>query len=126
MAMPFKGPEWSEVYSAIRRACKALYLQSIRVDEYKNSGIVIRDIALLIEEAEFIVFDLSLERPNVYYELGYAHGVGNEANDILLVAQVGTVLHYDIAGLRVEFYTTMEELEAIVREGLAARIRATR
>ena len=35
------------------------------------------DISELILKAEFIVCDLTLERPNVYYELGYAHGAGN-------------------------------------------------
>ena len=52
-----------------------------------SSGLVIREITDHIERSEFIVCDLTNERPNVYYELGYAHGVGNEAMDILLIAR---------------------------------------
>jgi hypothetical protein len=53
-------------------------LHASRVDENVGSGIVIREISELIERAEFIICDLTLERPNVYYELGDAHGAGNE------------------------------------------------
>jgi hypothetical protein len=62
-----------------------------------GSGFIIREITESIERAEFLVFDLSYERPNVYYELGYAHGVGNEAPEILLIAREGTSVHFDSA-----------------------------
>jgi hypothetical protein len=97
-----------------------------RVDENIGSGFVIREVAGLIERAEFIVCDLTNERPNVYYELGYAHGVGNEAMDILLIAKEGTALHFDIAPLRVQYYSSTEHLRAIVSSGLKAMITATR
>ena len=70
-----------------------------------------------------LVFDLSGERQNVYYELGYAHGVGNEAKEILLIAEEGTTLHYDIAGLRVHFYKSLEGLQTTLARGLAEMIR---
>ena len=75
-------------------------MNAVRVDENVGSGLVVGEITKLIEDAEFIICDLSLERPNVYYELGYAHGVGNEANDILLIAKEGTNLHFDAPGQR--------------------------
>lgn len=48
-----------------------------------GAGFIIKEITRLLEDAEFIIFDLSNEHPNVYYKLGYSHGVGNEAHDIL-------------------------------------------
>jgi hypothetical protein len=86
VAMPFTGNEMGDVYSAIKEECSTLNLNAVRVDEKIGSGFIIREITELIEKAEFIIFDLTKERPNVYYELGYAHGVGNEAEDILLLA----------------------------------------
>jgi hypothetical protein len=62
------------VFSAITDTCKALKLKARRVDEAATSGFIILEIVDLIERAEFIIFDLTHERPNVYYELGYAHG----------------------------------------------------
>jgi hypothetical protein len=124
--MPFSGVDMDEVYNAIKDECHKLRLRTSRVDESAGSGLVIREITDLIERAEFIICDLTRERPNVYYELGYAHGVGNEAMDILLIAKEGTILHFDIAPLRVHFYSSTEHLRSVVSAGLKAMIKATR
>ena len=124
--MPFSGVEMDEIYNAIKDECRKIRLRTRRVDESEGSGLVIREITDLIERAEFIICDLSRERPNVYYELGYAHGVGNEAIDILLIAKEGTVLHFDIAPLRVHFYSSTEHLRSVVSSSLKAMIKATR
>jgi hypothetical protein len=124
--MPFGGPEMVEVYSAIKDECRKLGLRATRVDENVGSGFVVREIAEFIERAEFLVCDLTLERPNVYYELGYAHGVGNEGEDILLIAKHGTTLHFDIAPLRVQYYRSTENLRSIIFSNLKEMIRVTR
>jgi hypothetical protein len=124
--MPFKGQEMNDVYSAIKDECRKLKLKAKRVDENVGSGFVIREITDLIERAEFIICDLSQERPNVYYELGYAHGVGNGSSDILLIAKEGTSLHFDIAPLRVLFYSSTEHLRSIVSSNLKQMIKLTR
>lgn len=114
-------------YAAIRDACSALGLKAARVDEsIVGSGFIIGDITRLIESAEFLVFDLTYERPNVYYELGYAHGVGNEAEEILLVAREGTPVHFDSAPLRIRFYRSAEHLREVVGASLREMIRVTR
>lgn len=125
VSMPFKGEKWDEVYLTIRLECERLGLHAQRVDEFVTSGVVLRDIAKLIEDSEFLIFDLSGERQNVYYELGYAHGIGNEAKEILLIAEVDTKLHYDIAGLRVHFYSSIENLKSILIKGLEEMIRSS-
>lgn len=124
--MPFRGSEMDDVYSALKDECRKLRLRTRRVDENTGSGFVVREITDLIEKAEFIICDLSSERPNVYYELGYAHGVGNESMDILLIAKEGTTLHFDIAPLRVQYYSSTENLRSIVSTNLKAMIKATR
>lgn len=126
VSMPFKGEEWDNTYAVVKEECQRLGLRPERVDEYVRSGIVVRDIAELIESAELLVFDLSGERQNVYYELGYARGVGNEASEILLIARDGTQLHYDIAGLRVHFYKSVDDLRSILAKALAEMIRISR
>jgi hypothetical protein len=126
VAMPFHGDEMRDVYSAIKDECSKLGLRTRRVDENIGSGFIIREITDLIERAEFIMFDLTHERPNVYYELGYAHGVGNEPLDILLIAKEGTNIHFDIAPLRIQFYKTTEHLRSIIASSLKEMIQKTR
>lgn len=124
--MPFRGQDMDQAYGIIKQECAKLGLHARRADESEGSGFVIREIADLIERAEFIICNLTYEKPNVYYELGYAHGVGNEAMDILLIAREGSVLHFDIAPLRVHFYSSPGHLGSVVSTGLKAMIKATR
>ena len=124
--MSFVAVDSDAIYAVIKEECRNLKLRATRVDEAHGSGFIIREITSLIERAEFIVCDLSYERPNVYYELGYAHGVGNEADDILLVAKAGTKLHFDIAPLRVYYFEDEEALRAILRRQLTSMIDVTR
>jgi hypothetical protein len=124
--MPFTGQAHIESYAAIQQECEKLGLRAVRADEAVGSKVVLADITAMIEDAEFIICDLSDERPNVYYELGYAHGVGNQAAEILLIAKADTSLHFDIAPIRVRFYSSLEELRLLVGTQLAAMIRTTR
>jgi hypothetical protein len=124
VAMAFSKTTSNNVFAAIKDTCKRLKLNARRVDENATSGFVILEIAQLIEQAEFLIFDVTHERPNVYYELGYAHGVGNRPSDILLIAKHGSKLHFDIAALRVRFYKNTEDLRIIVKTSMTAMIRA--
>ncbi|MCK4765440.1 MAG: hypothetical protein KAW12_24775 [Candidatus Aminicenantes bacterium] len=124
--MTFSGYEMDDVYSAIKDECLKLKLKTVRVDENVGSSFVIREITELIEKAEFIICDLTHEKPNVYYELGYAHGVGNESSDILLIAKEGTNIHFDIAPFRIQFYKSTEHLRKVINSNLKKMIEITR
>ena len=126
VVMPFVGEDINEVYRAIKEECIGIGLEATRVDEVVGSGFVIRDILTLIERAEFIICDLTYQRPNVYYELGYAHGVGNHGANILLIAKQGTELHFDIAPLRVKYYDSPGSLRRILQHSLKEMISITR
>jgi hypothetical protein len=124
--MPFHGRESDAVFAAIKAGCSRIYLKAKRVDENVGSGLIIKEITDLIDDAELIVCDLTDERPNVYYELGYAHGAENEPERILLIAKEGTKLHFDIAPLRVEFCKSIETLPNIITNKLRAMRTVTR
>ena len=112
VGMAFDVPsDISDTFQAIKRACQKVGLDAKRVDDIQDSGSIPVQILKAIEDAEFLIFDLTVERPNVYYELGYAHGVGNRAEDIVLVAKEGEKIHFDIAHLRVIYYKTALDLE---------------
>ncbi len=117
VAMPFV--EESEdvyqfgIYSTIRRCgyiCE-------KVDESVFSGNIVDRIMDGIRKAEFIIADLTMERPNVYLEVGYAWGM---KKPVLLVAREGQRLHFDLSHHKCLFYKTIgklaESLEKTVLE----------
>lgn len=114
VAMAFSGTDMSEAYTAIKDECSRLGLDAYRVDELTGSDFVILNIFGLIEHAEFIIFDLTHERLNVVYELGYADGVGVDSKNILLLAREGTILPFDVASRSVQFYSSTEHLRSLV------------
>jgi hypothetical protein len=126
VGMSFVGDGMTEVFSAIRDVCTSLKLKARRVDDNHTSGFIILEIIDLIERAEFLVFDLTFERPNVYYELGYAHGVGNAPSNILLIAKEGTSTHFDISPLRIHYYPNTEKLRQTLKAALKTLIASTR
>jgi len=101
----------SDTFQAIKKACTTVGLDARRVDDIQDSGPIPVQILRAIEDAEFLIFDLTVERPNVYYELGYAHGVGNRSQEIILLAKAGTNIHFDVASLRILYYQSAMDLE---------------
>lgn len=97
-------PELTNIFEAIVRVCINFDLEATRVSDTPDSGAIHPQILEEIEDAELLIFDLTIERPNVYYELGYAHGVGNRREEIILIAKTGTNIHFDISHLRILYY----------------------
>ena len=107
-----------EIYEVIKKACIDNGLEPNRVDELVGASSIINDIERLIEEAEFIILDLTYSNANVYYELGYAFGSENRESDILLLAKDGTDLKYDVRHRRVLFYKDAYDLQKKLNEKL--------
>jgi hypothetical protein len=124
--MQFRDEKSQDVFSAIEDECSKLDLNAEIASRGVGSGLVVQEIYSSTSEAEFIICDLTGERPNVYYELGQAHGLGNDAMRILLIAEEGTQLHFDIAPFRVRFYQSTEHLRTIVSSELERMIQLTR
>ena len=104
-------PELEDRLLAIKRASDSHGIGAVRVDEIEHSGKITDLILAMIEKSRFLVCDITAERPNVYYELGYAHGLKKE---VILVAKQGTVAHFDIKDYNIIFYKNNAELEARV------------
>jgi nucleoside 2-deoxyribosyltransferase len=68
---------------------------------------------------EFVLADLSFERPSCYYELGLAEALGKQ---VYLVALKGSIIHQTASRRLVKFYKSNEELLALFREILSEAV----
>lgn len=76
-AMQFSEP-YNEVYrDAIEPIIAEIGYEPIRVDDISGPGIILNDIWRQITEASVVISEVSEKNPNIYYELGAAHALGN-------------------------------------------------
>ena len=99
-----------------------LDLEACRLDQYAGSNGIIKQIKALIWDGEYCVIDLSGERPNVYYEVRYAHGIGHNGDTIIFIADKGTKLHVYFEHRADRFFADTEELRAMLTEFLEAML----
>jgi len=84
MLMPF-AEEYKAFYEiAIKQAIQGLGLECKRVDDFYQSRNIMGDIIKGIQNAKFILADLSGRNPNVFLEVGIAHATQKH---VLLITQ---------------------------------------
>ena len=95
-------------FITIKNAAEMSGFKPERVDETFGFNTINAKILNHIELSEIIVVDLTYERPNCYYELGYAHG---KDKNVILTAKRGTKIHFDVTNYTVIFYDNMRQLD---------------
>jgi hypothetical protein len=74
VAMPF-DPELDAFFEqVVEPAAKAAELEPVRIDKKEPEGYITEAILSAIRRALLVLVDLTLERPNCYFEAGYARG----------------------------------------------------
>jgi hypothetical protein len=112
--------EYNDVYnSVIRNVCSEFKIETLRIDEKHETGLIIADIIREITESSLVIADITPINQNVYYEVGYAHGIKKPT---ILVANKECSLPFDIAGLRVLFYENSIGGKDRFEEGLRKHI----
>lgn len=104
--IPF-AKKFNDIYTIIKDTCISVSIDPVRADEIKEPGPIINQIYSSIEEASFIIAEVSDKNPNVYYEVGVAHAL---SKPIVLLAQSHTIKHlpFDIQHQRVLSYKFQE------------------
>jgi nucleoside 2-deoxyribosyltransferase len=116
--MKFGDPRLDSMYHlVIKPLAEEFGLSALRIDEVKDSGMVTDQILKHIEKSAIILADLTGERPNCYYETGYAHALGR---DLILTIQRESAIHFDLAGYRFIQWSTEKELMDALRPRFAA------
>jgi hypothetical protein len=88
-----------------------------RISEVQDSGVIGLQILESISESEIILCELTGERPNCYFETGFAYALGKEC---IFSAKRGERVHFDLSGNRFLQWDT----EAEFRTELRARLQA--
>jgi hypothetical protein len=113
VAMPFTE-EFEDVYQfGIYSTIRCCGYVCEKVDESVFAGSIVDRIMDGIRNAHFVVADLTLEKPNVYLEVGYAWGMNKR---VILVAREGQRLHFDLSHHKCLFYKTIGKLAESLEE----------
>lgn len=115
VAMPF-AQEFDAVYHVIKTVVEEAGYHCIRVDERYLVGPIMADVNEQIENAEFVIADLTGKNPNVYFEAGYAAAL---RKPIIQIAQKAEDLPFDVRHLRIFIY----KLEMLGDRKLAENLR---
>lgn len=103
------NPELDLIFDEIEDAARLVNenIRVLRIDRKPGDYPISPEILSLIERAKLIVCDLTEEKPNVYYELGYARG---KDKTVLHCAKLGTKLHFDVKDIHTIFYHNPTDL----------------
>lgn len=95
--------EFNALYNeVIKPTCETYGFECIRADDIYSNGLIIDDITKSIKESSIIIADITPNNPNVYYEVGFAHGIAKPT--ILLSDKKREQLPFDVSGFRTLFY----------------------
>jgi hypothetical protein len=106
-----------DVCDAVKAVFAQFDIDAKRADDIEHEGLITERILSEIKTSEFCFADLSGSRPNVYYEVGYAHALPRR---VILFRKAGTGLHFDLAGYNCPDYENLRDL----KEKLTQRLRA--
>jgi hypothetical protein len=88
------APEFNDVYElGIRPACEGIGAQCARVDEQIFLESILERIYAQIESADIVIAEMTGRNPNVFYEAGYAHGLGRP---VVLLTQSADDIPFDL------------------------------
>ena len=94
--------------------------EPLRIDNKEHTNKIDDEIVASIRASRFVVADYTGGRGGVYYEAGFAHGLGLP---VFFMARDGEQLHFDVRQYNTIFWKTEDLADA--RERLKNRILAT-
>jgi hypothetical protein len=124
LAIAFTDPDGkpvnNDVRNAIREVLKSFDIELVVIDEKEHNDGIMDHIIAEINEAKFVIADLSYHKNGVYFEAGFAKGQGKQVIHTVNREHKKNI-HFDVQHLNLIIWTNTDHL----KEKLANRIRAT-
>src|ERR1043165_703952 len=115
--MKFGDPALDSAYEGVYKpeGRAAGFEKVVRVDEIQDSGNISQQIVEHIATSRLIIADMSGERPNSYYDAGFAHALGKP---IVFCVRQQEKIHFDLTTYRFIIWDT----EASLRRQIKGRL----
>jgi hypothetical protein len=98
-----------DIYDAYVECFEKFGIKAIRADDIEHEEIITSRIIDEIKNSEYLLGDLSGQRPNVYYEVGYAHALGRS---VILFTGKDSSIHFDLAAYNCPHYDGLRDLKS--------------
>lgn len=115
MAIDSSNSELEDVRIGIKDVFQEFGIDAVTADEIQHEGVITERILSEIDTSEFLIADLTHERPNVYYEIGHAHARNKR---VILVRKKGTKIHFDLVHRNCPEYSNTTELKKLLSKHL--------
>jgi hypothetical protein len=116
--MAFNGDlKLLDAYDTFQEACGEFSYQCAKIDDASEVERIVPAIIDRIKRSAFVIADLTEQRPNVYFELGFAQGLGKAH---IVTAYKGTTLPFDVHDVPTIFWESQKQLKEQLRERIQA------
>ena len=106
-------PKLQRAYKSFKKVCEENEYKCYRIDDAHLVGRIVPEIFESIKRSAFVIVDLTVERANVYYELGFAQGLNKP---VVITAYKGTRLPFDVHDISTIFWEGQTDLKVKLRE----------
>ena len=106
--MSFKK-EFDGLYNVYKEVCKTFGFNAVRTDKVYSLDKILPRILQGIRHSAFVIADVTETSPNVFYEIGFAEGLGRP---VIATAKVDTKLPFDLVDTPVTFWSSFDDLKS--------------
>ncbi|GAB3011863.1 hypothetical protein GCM10027284_34090 [Cyclobacterium sediminis] len=110
-------PSLIDAYQSFKDVCSQFNppYNCMRMDEITDTKRITPTMFSSIKNSAFVIVELSMERPNIYYEMGFADALDKP---LIALAKEGTKIHFDAKDVPIIFWNSQTQL----KKDLHARI----